>query len=301
MYSADVPTNLASFSSRIIGKRAERGTGKESAARPADAAPVSTYFRWKGVADRIVAAVLIIPGALLALPLMLLVRLSSPGPVIFCQKRVGMGGRVFTMYKLRTMRHDAEALSGPVWAADGDPRVTRVGWLLRKLHLDELPQIINVIRGEMDLFGPRPERPEFVEVLSRCISGYEQRLAVRPGVSGLAQINLPPDTDLQSVRRKLVLDEYYIRNARPLLDARMFACTLLRMVGVPGDWAMQALSLDYRRLLEAVSPQDGFDEECIEPVEVPTPWREHFDSSTTVRKYRPALSPALALGEASSD
>jgi lipopolysaccharide/colanic/teichoic acid biosynthesis glycosyltransferase len=299
MYSADVRTNLASFSSRMRSKRTDRGAGKDAAARSAEASPVSTYYRWKGAVSRIVAAMLFVPGALLALPLMLLVRISSPGPVIFAQRRVGQGGRVFTMYKLRTMRHDAEVLSGPVWATDGDPRITRVGWVLRKLHLDELPQLVNVLRGEMDLFGPRPERPEFVEVLSRRISGYERRLAVRPGVSGLAQINLPPDTDLESVRRKLVLDEYYIRSANPLLDARMFACTLLRMMGVPGNWAMHALGLDYSPLLAGLIRQ-GFVEECGEPVRVPTPWRDHFDSHKSAAKYRPALSPALALGKASA-
>jgi hypothetical protein len=206
-----------------------------------------------------------------------------------------MNGRIFIMYKLRTMRHDAEAASGPVWATDEDPRVTAVGRFLRKLHLDELPQLFNVVRGDMDLFGPRPERPEFVEFLSRQIVGYERRLRVRPGVSGLAQINLPPDTDFDSVRRKLVLDNFYINNAGPWLDAQMFLCSLLRLVGVPGHLAMQWLALDFRGLL--VTPLDGQGlqgDRRPEPIQVPTPWRDYFDAYPHAA-FGP--TPALALGE----
>jgi lipopolysaccharide/colanic/teichoic acid biosynthesis glycosyltransferase len=295
MYSVDARTELASFSSRT------KDSGGGFAAEFAADTTVSNYYRWKGATSRAVAFALLLPGILVILPLMLLVRLTSAGPVIYAQRRVGQGGRVFTMYKLRTMRHDAETVSGPVWAIDGDPRVTRVGRVLRKLHLDELPQLVNVLRGEMDLFGPRPERPEFVELLSRRIPGYERRLAVRPGVSGLAQINLPPDTDLESVQRKLVLDGYYIRNARPLLDARMFACTLLRITGVPGHWAMHALRLDYSVLVAASAETQGVLPDHGEPVQAPTPWRDHFDSNKVVTKYRPKLSPALALGKLSAE
>ena len=139
----------------------------------------------------------------------------------------------FRMYKIRTMRRDAEAHTGPVWTKTKDPRITRIGRILRKLHLDELPQLLNVMRGEMSLVGPRPERPEFVEVLAEEIPGYMDRVLVCPGVTGLAQVNLPPDTDLKSVRRKLLLDRQYVAEAGLLLDVRLFLCTLGRMCKIP--------------------------------------------------------------------
>jgi hypothetical protein len=143
------------------------------------------------------------------------------------------------MYKIRTMQHDAETDSGPVWTRPKDPRVTSVGRLLRKFHLDEIPQLINVLRGEMSLIGPRPERPEFVEVLRKSIPGYMSRLAVRPGITGLAQLNLPPDTDLESVRRKLVLDLEYVERASFLLDCRLLMCTVARLFKLPARLMMR--------------------------------------------------------------
>ncbi len=148
------------------------------------------------------------------------------------------------MFKLRSMRLDAEAATGPVWTADGrDPRITRLGCVLRTLHLDELPQLFNVLRGDMSMIGPRPERPEFVGVLEAEVRGYMDRLAVLPGVTGLAQINLPPDTDLDSVRRKLVLDREYITTAGLLLDIRIVICTLLRAVGIRGGYGVRLMRL----------------------------------------------------------
>ena len=210
----------------------------------ADLSRPSAYFRWKAVFDRTLAALLLAPGLPMIGLLVALVRLTSRGPGIFRQVRVGQHGRKFMMYKIRTMRHDAEAASGPVWAQHHhDPRVTLVGRVLRKFHLDELPQLLNVIKGEMSLIGPRPERPEFVHVLSEAIPNYRSRLAVRPGVTGLAQLNLPPDTDLDSVRRKLVLDCEYIRQAGPWLDLRLFACTGLRMLKIPERWSLRMFGL----------------------------------------------------------
>jgi len=121
--------------------------------------------------------------------------------------------------------------------------MTRLGYWLRHLHLDELPQLFNVVRGEMSLVGPRPERPEFVAVLADQIPGYLNRIAVQPGITGLAQINLPPDTDLDSVRRKLVLDCEYIRTAGLLLDFRILACTLLRVIGLRGGRGVRFMGL----------------------------------------------------------
>jgi lipopolysaccharide/colanic/teichoic acid biosynthesis glycosyltransferase len=129
------------------------------------------------------------------------------------------------MYKIRSMRCDAEVATGPVWAQLSDPRATRLGAILRKLHLDELPQLVNVLRGEMSLVGPRPERPEFTRKLSQQIPGYLKRLHVRPGITGLAQINLPPDCDTDSVRRKLALDSKYVSDASLWLDMRILLAT----------------------------------------------------------------------------
>ena len=192
------------------------------------------YFRWKQIPARVLAAILLIPAIPFMLLLVALVRLTSPGPGIFRQVRVGRGGRIFTMYKIRTMRHDAEASTGPVWAQTHDPRLTRIGRFIRRLHMDELPQLVNVVKGEMVLVGPRPERPEFTQVLAKEVDGYLDRLAVRPGITGLAQINLPPDTDFDSVRRKLVLDLAYIREAGPGLDLRILVWTALRICGMKG-------------------------------------------------------------------
>lgn len=199
-----------------------------------DIAP-TPYFRWKRPIGRMLAATLLI----LALPviglLVLLVRLTSRGPGLIRQVRSGKDGHPFVMYKIRSMVQDAEAKTGAKWAGTNDPRVTRIGRILRKLHLDELPQLFNVLKGEMTLMGPRPERPEIIEVLAEEIPGYLNRLAVPPGVTGLAQINLPPDSTLDDVRRKLVLDSEYIRTAGPLMDVRMFAYTIARLLGVPRD------------------------------------------------------------------
>ena len=194
----------------------------------------ASYCRWKHIPDRVLAAVLLLPAAPVLLLLVVIVRLGSAGPGIYRQTRVGRGGKNFTMYKVRTMRHDAEARTGPTWATNNDPRLTRVGRFIRSIHLDELPQLLNVVRGDMDLVGPRPERPEFTQVLAREVDGYLDRLVVRPGVTGLAQVNLPPDTDLDSVRRKLVLDIDYIRTASVGLDFRILCWTALRIVGLKG-------------------------------------------------------------------
>jgi lipopolysaccharide/colanic/teichoic acid biosynthesis glycosyltransferase len=199
------------------------------------AAPLtpSSYFFRKIFFDYLLAAILLLPGLMLMALLICLVRLTSRGPVIYSQSRVGWKGQVFNMHKIRSMSHNAEAHTGPAWTQTADPRVTWVGHFLRKLHLDELPQLFNVLRGEMSLVGPRPERPEFVEILARRIPDYTRRLAVRPGITGLSQLNLPPDGDLDDVRRKVVLDLEYIRAASWWLDLRLIVCTALRIAKLP--------------------------------------------------------------------
>ena len=193
----------------------------------------SWYLSWKAAFEWLIALVLLV----LTFPLIalaaILVKLTSPGPAIYRQTRVGRKGRLFTILKFRTMLYDCEALTGPRWSVPNDPRVTWIGRLLRSSHLDELPQLVNVLRGDMSLIGPRPERPEFLPHLYQTIPGYPNRLAVRPGVTGLAQVNLPPDTSLASVRLKLAYDLCYIRNLSFLLDLRILLATALYSVGVP--------------------------------------------------------------------
>jgi lipopolysaccharide/colanic/teichoic acid biosynthesis glycosyltransferase len=201
------------------------------------------YGCWKHLPARCVALALLVIAIPMLLVLIVLIRLTSRGPAIYRQVRVGMHGRTFTMFKLRTMRQDAESGSGPVWARLHDPRVTPLGSLMRKLHLDETPQLINVIRGDMTLVGPRPERPEFTQVLAYKIPGYMQRHLVRPGITGWAQIHLPPDTDLESVRRKLILDLEYVQLASLGLDIRIFLVTLLRLFGVTYELSSKLLRL----------------------------------------------------------
>lgn len=203
------------------------------------------FCRSKRWLDLLVAGALAAPAALIIGLLVVLVRRTSDGPGIFKQKRVGLHGRVFTIYKLRSMHIDAERRLGPAWASKNDPRVTRLGYWLRKLHLDELPQVYNVLKGDMSLVGPRPERPEFVSLLCKDIDGYMNRLAVRPGVTGLAQINLPPDSGWDSARSKQVLDLEYIERGGLMLDLRMMMATALRIIGLKGDWVTWLMRLKH--------------------------------------------------------
>jgi exopolysaccharide biosynthesis polyprenyl glycosylphosphotransferase len=162
-------------------------------------------------------------GLLLCLPVMavvaLAVRLSSPGPVLYRQTRVGLGGKTFPLYKFRSMYSDAEARSGPVWATKEDPRITPLGRHLRKLRLDELPQFFNVLRGDMALVGPRPERPEFCKILEEKIPFFGLRHYVKPGITGWAQINYPYADTIEDTAIKLEYDLYYIRHMAVSLDA----------------------------------------------------------------------------------
>ena len=195
------------------------------------------YERIKPGLDMAMALILLILSAPVIIAAMVLVRISSCGSVIYHQRRVGLGGKVFTIYKIRTMYQDCERHSGATWSLPGDPRVTPVGRVLRFTHLDELPQLINVLLGEMSLIGPRPERPDFLPELELALPGYCRRLTVQPGITGLAQVQQPPDTGLDSVRRKLDYDLCYV--GRMGLSARRRASSLatgLKCVGVPFAW-----------------------------------------------------------------
>lgn len=169
-------------------------------------------------------------GLVLSLPVMALVavaiKLDSKGSVFFKQDRVGKEGRLFKIYKFRTMRPDAEAHTGPVWAQADDPRVTRLGRFLRKTRLDELPQLWNVLKGEMSLVGPRPERPYFVDQLEKGVNQYRERLKVKPGITGLAQVRYHYDATLRDVKNKLRYDRLYVKKLCPLLDVRVLLATV---------------------------------------------------------------------------
>jgi sugar transferase (PEP-CTERM system associated) len=178
----------------------------------------------KRLLDLVVATV----GLVLALPFMLLValavRLDSPGPIFFRQERVGRGGREFTVWKFRSMRTDAEA-GGARWAVQGDTRITRVGRFIRKTRLDELPQLWNVLVGDMSLVGPRPERRMFVDQLKEQCEWYEQRLVVRPGLTGWAQVKAPYASTFEESIEKLKFDLFYIKNLSLFLDISILLST----------------------------------------------------------------------------
>ena len=159
----------------------------------------------------------------------LLVKIDSAGKVFFKQDRIGEGEKTFKIWKFRTMRENAELETGPVWADDGDPRVTRIGSFLRKSHLDELPQLINVLKGEMSLIGPRPERPELAGIITRDIPDFRQRLRVKPGITGLAQVRYSYGASVKDAARKLKYDVIYMRRMCLFLDAWIVLWTIGRV------------------------------------------------------------------------
>jgi lipopolysaccharide/colanic/teichoic acid biosynthesis glycosyltransferase len=242
------------------------GGREEGRARPeltASLSPVrpapSVRSRWDAVSDRNVRRLNVASAAIglvLAAPLMigiaLAVKLTSRGPILYRQERVGQdrrrnrgpgmengrrqtngGGRIFTMYKFRTMFVGSD--KAQVWASADDPRITWVGRFLRRYRLDELPQLLNVLRGDMNIVGPRPEQPEIFLELRRQVEGYSQRQMVLPGITGWAQVNHHYDQCLDDVRRKVGLDLEYIQRRSPAEDLRIMARTLPVMVGRKGS------------------------------------------------------------------
>ena len=174
-----------------------------------------------------VASLLVVLSAPLALLVALAVRLTSPGPAVYRQTRVGLGGEPFTVLKFRSMRADAE-LDGAQWAEEDDPRTTAVGKYLRRFRIDELPQLWNVLRGDMTMVGPRPERPEFVGELTQAVPFYEPRHLTRPGLTGWAQVSAGYAASLDDARLKLSYDLYYLKHRGTALDLAI----LLRTAGV---------------------------------------------------------------------
>lgn len=186
-------------------------------------------LRLKRALDLVLAGALLVLTSPLALTVALMVALDrrggNRGPLLYSQERTGTNGKVFLIYKFRTMKLDAER-SGPRWAQENDPRVTRVGRFLRRAHLDELPQLWNVLKGEMSFVGPRPERPDFNRDLERAIPYYELRHIVKPGITGWAQVMYPYGSSVEDALEKLQYDIYYIKNYSLLLDAMIILKTL---------------------------------------------------------------------------
>lgn len=208
------------------------------------------YHRRKRLFDILLASVALVALLPVFLLVAIAVRLDSRGPVLYEQERVGINrrrgqgptpirgnrrrrvsyGRPFTIYKFRSMVSDAEKHTGPVWAQDRDPRCTRVGTFLRRSHLDEIPQLLNVLRGEMGMVGPRPERPQLFGDLVAQIPEYALRCRTLPGITGIAQIKNGYDDSLQSAARKVQYDLYYIRKGSALLDLKIMMATALVLV-----------------------------------------------------------------------
>jgi lipopolysaccharide/colanic/teichoic acid biosynthesis glycosyltransferase len=181
------------------------------------------------------------------LPVMIVIAaviwLGDRGPVLFAQERVGRYRRPFRVLKFRTMGVHAERETGPTWSWAGDPRVTRFGRSLRAMHLDELPQLWNVLRGEMSLVGPRPERAVFVEQLEKVVPGYALRFAVRPGITGLSQLRNGYDESVRSVRRKIRYDILYVHRGCTLLDTMILIDTILLPFGLSGGLELRKVAV----------------------------------------------------------
>jgi len=194
---------------------------------------------WEKTVKRLMDVLFSLFFLILTLPVFILValfiKLETPGPVFFKQKRVGKNGEAYTIYKFRTMIQHAEKYTGPVWAGKRDPRITRVGRFLRKTRIDEFPQFINVLAGEMSLVGPRPERAYFVEKLKREYPYYLRRLKVKPGITGWAQVKGEYDTSIEEAKEKLAYDLYYIENMSLRMDLRILLYTIAVMLRFKGQ------------------------------------------------------------------
>ena len=214
----------------------------------------------KTILDRSIAVVLLVLMAPVLLIGLFLVKLTSRGPAVYKQERLGLRGKPFTLYKIRSMRLDSESVSGPTWSLPGDPRITFIGTFLRLSHVDELPQLINVIQGDLSLVGPRPERPSIAKDIESEIPCFRSRLFVKPGLTGLAQVQQASDDSLMSVRRKLEYDLAYIRSMGLGLDLRILISTPLYILGVPVSMLAMVFQLPGRNVkgLDSAYSQNAF-------------------------------------------
>ena len=178
---------------------------------------------------RVLGMIISLCGIIATLPISLFaalcIKLESHGPIFYSQVRCGEKGKLFTLYKFRSMTADAEKETGAVWAEDNDPRITKVGRIIRKLRIDEIPQMWNVLRGDMSFVGPRPERPEFVGELKELIPFYEERMHVKPGITGWAQVCREYGASIEDALEKLQYDLYYIKNMNFLFDLKIMIAT----------------------------------------------------------------------------
>ncbi len=253
-------TNLDSATTPAVSERdglrprKNRRFSKPEAQVPAPYHPTVTqkiYAPIRRVLDLTMSLVMMVIAGPIILLAALCVKCTSKGPAFYTQTRSGKNGQAFTIYKIRTMVDKCESLTGPRWTIPGDPRVTPLGWFLRRTHIDELPQLFNVLRGEMSLIGPRPERPEFVAELQKVLPAYSARLQAVPGITGLAQVQLAPDTDLESVQRKLRYDIYYVQSHGLLMDIRIMVATALHMAGMSFAWVQKLRLVPGPSIVEA--------------------------------------------------
>ncbi len=221
------------------------------------------YLRLKPAFDGAVAVllfVLLLPVALVA---MVLVSITSWGWPIYAQERLGRDGRLFRILKIRSMYANCEKRTGPAWSSgDNDPRITPLGRILRATHIDELPQLINVLLGQMSLVGPRPERPVFTQQLEKVFPSYHERHFVKPGITGLAQVQLAPDVEIEDVGRKLVCDLYYVQNMSLWLDIRLMICTALGAFRCSFERAGHLLSIPSLEKIECVCEEPKVETAC---------------------------------------
>ena len=191
----------------------------------------------KRISDIIISLIILIITLPLDIFISIFIKLDSKGPILFKQDRIGMNNKEFRIYKFRSMYQDAEKHTGPVWSTKHDPRVTRVGRIMRKLRIDEIPQFFNVLKGEMSLVGPRPERPYFVEMLAQQLPYYKRRLKVRPGITGWAQVKHKYDESIEDVKVKLRYDLFYIENMSFRMDIKILARTILVVLFGKGHYS----------------------------------------------------------------
>jgi lipopolysaccharide/colanic/teichoic acid biosynthesis glycosyltransferase len=215
------------------------------------------FFERKYQFDRVAGTFLLFCFSPAIVALWFIVKLTSKGPGFYRQTRTGLNGHDFEILKLRSMKIDAESDGQAVWCRQQDNRITRIGAILRRLHLDELPQLLNVARGEMALVGPRPERPTICSSLEKDIMGYFDRIMVKPGITGLSQINLESDQSLSDVRRKQILDVDYINKTNRWLEVRILLATALRMFGIKGELVIKWMQLCRRSLLPEPIPTNS--------------------------------------------
>lgn len=227
----------------------------------------SGYVLLKFMLEWLIALGLLGLTAPLIAALAALIKLTSAGPSVYAQTRLGRDGRKYRIFKLRTMVHGAETRTGPVWASKDDCRITPLGRILRNTHLDELPQLWNVIRGDMALIGPRPERPEIAARIEQHVPEFRTRLRMRPGVTGLAQMTLPADDPndhhFAGVRKKLAHDLFYIREVSLLLDIRIASCTTCYFLGTAMEAVRHSLVRSYSAAVErSTVPFAAQDPDC---------------------------------------